>query len=248
MEEKKKDPIYVAFDTDIISHLSEIHRLVQKNVQITRDDFSDNWQKCNVNYLLTLYNKIINDEIRPVAVNTVFHEARRLKKCEDFMRDCCYFPNYNMANMRDKQNEIMKLAETYCEPFESNGKLHSPAMKRINNEYARALTPTSDAFAMAEATIEGLVFVTANERDFIKDESDYFFDKYQKGSMQHRGSRRLTIININKDYGYGGKSLEDTPRPESFADFMYHVIKGNLSVAAPKHKIIKAESVMGDDL
>ncbi len=152
-DDKKHAPLYIAFDSDVLSHLAEVHNMLN-NGYLAPNRFKDEYSRVRASQLLNAYKAIQNDIVRPVITNAVFNETIRIPEVVDMVKQYGYFPNYNMVNMRAKRQEVLKLAEMYCEPFISNGKEFPAAMKMTNNEYAGRLTPSSDAVAMAEATVE----------------------------------------------------------------------------------------------
>ena len=254
--EEKKSPVYVAFDSDVMGNLAIIHSFESKGKTFDAKQFGDSYILHHEKELKAIYNKIVSGEIRVGIVNTIFNESTGYPRSDKFMKDFGYFPNYTMANKSKKMREAMELAEAYTKPYIYNGKEFPAPMKTIYNAYVDRLTPTSDAFAMAEASMEHWIFVTANEKDFTKNESDFDFKKQQKDKpveeRYNRNTRALGIIAINRERGYVSEVDEHNrytvPGPMGFDSFAEKVVSGHFEGLTPKmeDELIKASEVMGD--
>ena len=244
-EKEEKEPIYVAFDSNIISYLSTIHKLKSRGVEIERGKMQNEWIKKNLSYLLRLYDKIVAGEVKPVVLDTVYQETKMIPMCKKFISNFAYFPNYNQANKQEKREEILQLVNKYCSPYVNpiNGKEFPPAMDKRYCAATMKDEPENDAFLIAEATVENLVFVTANESDFIMSHSDKWHNKNLKEGENIRANRRQTIINVNKDNGYMSDD-GNVPRPEAFGAFMYHLLRDNFNATKPKNAMRRAEIEM----
>ena len=222
---KDPKPIYVAFDTNIISYLSMLHgslyekdsngnfitedgNLIKSSKKLDpeklyRSTFKYNSKK--IENITKLYEMIDAGLVRPVVVNTVFQEINAIgnqavkQNCMSFIQNFSYFPNYTQANMQQKREEICHLAEKYCTEYKSpiNHRTYEPAMER---KYCAAMMkeiPENDAFIMAESTVEGLVLITENASHFITTYEDEQYNRQNPNAIP-KENKRQTIININK--------------------------------------------------
>ncbi len=206
-----KNYLYIAFDSDIFSSLADALKLrdpstpeyLKRKLLKSINDIE------NIDYLL---DKIIAGEIRPVVVNTVFNEVSLVPHIAPFLKKFGYFPKTTKANRLKKREQVKDLAKAYCESADINGKTSTPPMKKAYNAYADEYTPSNDAIAMAEATIENCIFVTGNGKDFIF---------YGKDSDNTDRSSKIIAINIKKGYcTIAPNGFAHAPKPSSLKDFL----------------------------
>ena len=231
------EPVYVAFDSDLMSEFAIIYN-DEKIGKIT--DFSnmssDPLLRKYGGYIRNIYYLIKTDQIRPIVLNTVYNECMLVKFIEAFILKYGYFPDYNLKNKTQKRDEAKRLARLYCEEYEHKGVKHFAPMKIEYNAHDDSMRPQNDAYAMAEATIENCIFVTANEKDFIS---------AKKEDMNN--SRALGILNINLQQGYytetsTGRTI--IPKPMSIRIFGPLAKTISEFEYAEPNKLIKASDIM----
>ena len=205
-------PLYVAFDSSVIGDLATLYRADNGQIQDPRlkkkllDDIKSK------GYLTTILQAITSGYIRPVIVNTVFNEISLAEHTLPFIKKFGWFPKITEANRLEKRNRVKKLAAAYCTSFTKDGKTHTSPMKATYNAFADDYTPSNDAFAMAEATIEKCIFVTSNEQDFIS---------YGRAGENNFRANKIIAINIQNGY-YTDKPEENfqyAPKPVSVEAF-----------------------------
>ena len=211
-DKTKPEPIYVAFDSDILSELAILYtdEINNRTTNVTRTA-KDPLLREYGGYINRIYELIKEDLIRPVILNTIYNECTLVKFIEPFIIKHGYFPDYNLTNKTKKRNESKRLAQLYCEPYIHQGVEYPAPMKIEYSAHDDSRRPQNDAYAMAEATIENCLFVTANEKDFISTRNE-----------ENRNSRAMGVLNINLQQGYYetnkyGKQI--IPKPMSIKTF-----------------------------
>ena len=132
-----------------------------------------------------LYELIINDKLQVYLTPSVFMESLEIYKNADegFLKHFTVInvPNEKFDSYKKARNA---LADKYCE---------EGAMKSKYNGYNDRVEPETDAVIMAEASMAGLVFVTANVKHFIDDLSMTEGGKYRRANIIER---------VNNEMGY----------------------------------------------
>ena len=200
-----KDPLYFAIDSDILRTLTYLDALLKNDPNYDLRNTPDPLLKKWSGYILKLYKKMQNDEIRLVIVDAVYQESQHSLSLVSFMREYCYFTKINAVNYQRKAAEARRLANAYCEPYEVGDREFSAPMKKVFNAESGKSSPTNDCYIMAQATMQGICLITANGRDFI------FDDKI--GKENHDRSRGIMCINIAKGYYRQGQGKFNTTRP-----------------------------------
>ena len=236
------NPINIVFDSDVMINLSEMHYLKTNGVDVSDIDPYSSLAR-TYKFYETVYNAIVNGEIMPVIVNTVFHEICTPMyvnhKIDTFIDAYCYYPNYNMKNKNKRKHAIKELAEAYCKEYENGGRVYSAPMMK---EYVPDLDeyrPTRDAFVVAEASYEKCVCVSANEAHMTKRNRDFH--------ATNTNSRALGIKMINEQHGYGsGSVVGNIPGTISFKDFATIYFKTGKFVVPETDSIFVKASELGD--
>lgn len=237
-ENNEEKYIYVAFDTDCLSELAHLWQLKQKGVVFDQTKVKPSSLLGRYSgYFQHILSLIEQGKIRPFIVNTIYHESLLVDHIKPFIKEFGYFPDYNAANKVKKRRMKMDLARSYCKEFEWNGRKYPAPMKIEFDANSDEFKPQNDAYAMAEATIEGCTFfITANEKDYIS----------QRGEKT-RNSRAYGIMLINLIKGFftcNEHGEQRTTKPMSIATFGALVNGIDGLTANNLENVVKASTVM----
>lgn len=200
---EKDKHIYFDLDSDALRILSEIDKETKDGIYFDYTTSKIPLVRKYFGYFYSVLQAAKNDYIRLSIGNTIFHENNYSKTRLEFMKKYCYFPNIDMVNCCDKLAEVEKLANLYCLPYKKSNIEYDAPLQKIYNAAIQKITPSNDAYAMADAVVWGSNFLTANGQDLT-------FNKYkpQAGNIRTKG-----IIEINKQNGYFDSENNETSKP-----------------------------------
>ena len=235
-----KNKLFIAVDSDVLRMLAQVEYTLSYdpnfNLREHDDDLIRNWS----GYLLNMLKLIKSGDLNIYVGNTIYHEVKHKKDCIDFIKKYCYLPNINVTNFDQIVLKTDDLAFKYCfQTIEKNGTTHYPPMHPVYSPYNKKMIPSTDAYAMAEATLARCLFVTANGKDFV----------FNARSQSNVNSRTLGIIDINLNEGYGEEdSMGYTvPKPILFKVFGPLIRDGvdNLTVSTSDiSAMVKADQLL----
>ena len=255
-KKKSKNPAYIAFDSDLLGNIAIVHDKEQNGIKFETGSFKNAYLKTYGAGFKLIYDKIKSGEIIPVVVNTVYNESKVIPKIAKFMKECCYFPNYTMANKDEKAEEISELATAYTKPYKFKGVEYLAPMKQVYSSHCGCMVPTNDTYAVAEASYENINFVTLNEKDITKTGEDLSYrDKHrenvskgQKDNYHEFNTRSIGVVTINRDMGYYSPEDADKkysiPCPIGFTKFIETLESGSLQPLTPRDEFIRGKDVM----
>ena len=235
-------------DSDVLRCLTFVN-LLRKHFgdNVSREQIrkQDHVLYSNFKYYSHFLDLIKADKIRVVIGDAIFQESKHSKSLVDFMKEYAYFPDVNMVNYQSKSDEARQLAYAYCQPYTINNKEYTPPMKFVFIADINQRVPTNDAYAMAQATVEGRCFITGNGQDFI-------FNK-RNNSDKYHNSRVKGITNINLSKGYYTETNTGsymTPKPIHIHVFGAMIKNDGEDIVLPAQsgKIIKANLIIDKDL
>ena len=216
--------VYLALDSNIITDLTYLDVLAfQQNTTIENVNITGINSETIKRYV-DIYKKLISmaekDEIRLLIVNSVYKEIKHSTNLIRFIKKYCYVPNQNIFNQAERIDKIKKLANAYCEPYtDYQGNLNKAPMQKVYYAIIDSYGPTNDAFIMAEATVENAILLTLNAEHFI-------FDKRKVGNEKSNDqSRKIGIVQINKNLNYCDENQHLTSKPLSMSEFEHIVFK-----------------------
>lgn len=236
----RKSKLYVAVDADVIIMLVEVKEKMRNipNYQPSKDRKKS--IQNNADALMKILELMNKDELRLLVINTTFNEVKDVKQTMDFIKDNCYFPRLNILNISSHIEKADELAMKYCtQSYEYKGQKYYPPMELEYNRHLQRKVPSNDAYAMAEASIEKCIFITANSRHFV------FRENYQKET----NLRAIGIGMINSENGYetiDEKGRITSSRPMSLETFGFLIKNGVDNFFAPdvqEDKFIKADQI-----
>ena len=196
---------YLAVDPNVLRILAFVDLLAQEHEYIDVDKIKNDQLRKDFNYYKRLYDCIVTDHIRIVLLEHVYRVSKHSETLMNFIKKYCYCSNYNSKNYEEKTNKMLELSKAYCCEYVLRDEIH-PAPINLNGlsthqkEYQM-----KNALMMAQATIEGCMFLTTHENLIIN-----------KRSSQNNRENAVGIFNINMLNGYydtmfNGKMLSPHP-------------------------------------
>lgn len=239
-----------AIDSDILRSLAFIDLLMEENPKLTKEDLKLENKQDQLYKYFGYYKRFLKsikeDKLRIVIVDAIFQESKHSESLVKFIKKYAYFPDINIVNYQTKADQARKLAYSYCQPYEYNNRTYPAPMKFVFIADISQRIPTNDAYAMAQASIEGLSFVTANGQDFI-----FNVKQSNKHHNKYTNSRSIGIINKNISHGYCSTNEDGiitAPKPMHIKTFgaMLGDDVTKIIKAKPTGKLIKAAEIIDD--
>lgn len=220
--------LFIAVDSDILRSLADLDEILKENPTYKTSTSHDFFIRDNGSYLKKVLKLIHSGDISIFVGSTIFREVKHRDNCINFIKEHCYLPKMNASNFADIVTRADNLAFKYCtQKYRYNDKEYFPPMEMHYNAYLKRDVPSNDAYAMAEATIAGCVFITNNAQDFV-------FRKYIKDD---KNSRVKGIVNINVLENYCAMDEETgmqiVPKPMEFHLFIPLLKKGLSNIYLP---------------
>ena len=215
-----KNKVFIALDSDILRTLADFDNLLQTYPDFDTKFAHDFFIRENGNYLKKMLSLIKSGKLSIFVGSAVFREVKHRVDCIEFIKKYCYMPKMNASNFAEMVTQSDNLAFKYCtQKYVYKDKEYYPPMELHYSAYLKRDVPSNDAYAMAEATIAGCIFITNNGQDFI-------FRKYLKDD---KNSRLVGITILNTQEGYYSASEDGSqivPRPMEFYRFVPLLRKG----------------------
>lgn len=207
----KNKPVYFAFDSDVIRTLAYIDLVKSKNKNIDLANSEDRLLCKYGEIFLKIHEFMRKDKIRVLILNNVYQENKHSQYIMNFIIDNCYVDNIDMQNYKQISSKVERLAYKYCKDYiDRDGSIKKAPMQAVFNALKRASIPSNDAFNMAESTLVGVNFVTANSKDYI------FYKDPSYGDVRANGIRE---INRQEGYSYLSGTKIYSPKPISISQF-----------------------------
>lgn len=217
--------MYFSLDSDALSNIAELAEYLESNPGATDDEvakfFCSVKQSCVIKNLED-YRKLVEiakDKTSPMRfliTQTPWEESLNISVVRKFVQKYCYVPKVSYLLSRKYQLKIEKLARMYCKKYTNKkGEEKDAPMSIRYNAANRDISPTNDAYAMAEATVFGACLLTENAKDFVHME---MHEKVSNGKNIIHGDnkRALGIIELNGVMGYDivySDHFKLTPKP-----------------------------------
>ena len=163
----KKKHKYLAVDPTIMQYLSFIDWLVKKYGHIDIDKIhSESYSqlKRDFNYYKTLYDYMKSGEIRIVALEYVFRNFEKFESVKDFMKENCYFSNFDSENYEHKSEQIDELIDAYFNDYSIRDQNFKAPFDTSDMTEKERNASKEYAIMMAQATVEGCLLVTNNPK------------------------------------------------------------------------------------
>ena len=231
----KKKHKYLAVDTTIMQYLAFIDWLVNKYGHIDIDKIhSETYSqlKRDFNYYKMLYDHMKNGKIRIVALEYVFRNFEKFESFKEFMKENCYYSDFDSENYKHKSERINELVDAYFNDYSIRDVKFKAPFDTSDMTEKEKKESMEYAIMMAQATVEGCLFVTNNNKIVL-------------GKVKDHPNKTTTnaIIEVNIVNGYydvlpNGKRI--TPRPVLFYKFApilnnyEHLITPELSTGISK--------------
>ena len=236
-----KNNIFIALDSDVLRSLAELDELLENNPKFNTKNAHDFFIRENGNYMKKMLNLIKSGNLSIFVGSAIYREVKHRPECEEFIKKYCYMPKMNASNFAELVTESDNLAFKYCtQKYVHEDKEYYPPMDLHYSAYLKRDVPSNDAYAMAEATMVGCIFITNNGQDFI-------FRKYEKAD---KDSRLVGITILNTQEGYYSASEDGSqivPRPMEFYRFIPLLRKGLDNLHLPnvdEDNFVKANSIL----
>lgn len=228
-----KEPCYLAIDSDILRYL--ICFKYGTNAKKQFENTCDSFIRKNHETLKEILKLIDEDKLRLVITRTTVAESPAFNDVrKDLFKNFLYFTDFATDEYFEKEIKIENLANTYSSsPGEKN-----IAMKKKYFAAMKSYVPTNDAYILAEASVEGLMFVTNNEKDFIYDifkmkdlsEKTKKDVSYLKNDVRNCDIQtKIKNINFLSGLNFMTEKGVKAPHPISFDKLSYLLRKGALS-------------------
>ena len=202
---------YIAVDPTILRLLAFIDLLSKEYEFLDIDKIHNPSLRKDFNYYKRLYDCIVDDKIRIIILEHVYQVSKHSETLMDFIKTYCYCSNFNSNNYKTKLDKISQLEEKYFEGYTIRGEYH-PAPLNLSNQIETKQERTKKyARMMAQATLEGCIFLTTNQ-DLVCD----------KTNTSHNTNLAARVFQINLLNGYyctmtNGQVL--APHPVLLRDF-----------------------------
>ena len=233
MEESKveKKPVAIAFDSNLLSYLSVVSEIVDNDLTLDPEK-TNPYVYQNYKRLATIYNAINNGDIIPVVTKTVYCETLNISKIQRFIKIFCKSPVYDtMAQSITSEHKVKSLAVKYTEPYvDDKGRKRSAPFEKLYDAETDNFRIPNDAYNMAEATVAGVLFATANSKHFIKAKKSDVNDI------------AYGIMNINVANGYNQDGEYGIPRPIGVHDLARFCMSAE-GVKGPDPTVRLAETI-----
>ena len=213
MARTKKDPKYIAIDSDILrelSFLSVLRREYGHSINLDKLPKNSALLK-DFNYFSNLLNCIEFDEIRIAIVDAVYQESKHSPSLIDFIKKYCYFPNITAVNYQEKAEQARTLASAYCTKYIYDDEEKPAPMKSVFIADINKYAPSNDCYIMAQATIEGLPLLTGNGKDFVFNKKNSNNNQRNNNHDRFRGIIQVNILNGYFTVQPNGKKITSAP-------------------------------------
>jgi len=226
---------YLAVDDTTMRFLAFIDWLVEKYGYIDIDKIHSpvySQLKRDFNYYKTLYDYMKSGKIRIVCLEYVFKEWQIFESLKDFIKENCYFSNFNSANYKRKSNQINELIDSYFSEYVIRGERNKAPLNLSNMTESEKNNAIKYATLMAQATVEGCLLLTTYPKMVLG-----------KVESSHEKCASDAFIEVNIVNGYynelpNGKIV--TPRPVLYYKIIpilnnpEHIITPELSAGITK--------------
>lgn len=215
--------MYFSLDSDMLSNLADLDVFLENNPEATDKDIISAFKNSKSSAVARrpqIYRKYLdiakdkNSPMRFLVTQTAWMESNHIPSVNGFISKYCYTPKIKYLLQDKVNNKIEKLARLYCKKYKNTHGEEKPApMSSKYSAAKRDLSPTNDAYIMAEATIYGACVLTENLKDYIHME-----EKHEKGRTILVGDnkRALGIMELNKMNGYEieyDENFKTIPKP-----------------------------------
>lgn len=196
---------YLAVDPNVLRMLAFVHILTKENEYIDIDKIKNDQLRKDFNYYKRLYDCVVQDKIRIVLLEHVYSVSKHSESLMKFIRLYCYCSDFNSNNYKEKTNKFLDLSKAYCREYVLRDEIH-PAPINLNglNEKRQDIEQKF-AVMMAQATIEGCMFLTTHE-NLVRDIRKKSFDR-----SHATGIFNINMINGYYDTMFNGKVLSPHP-------------------------------------
>ncbi len=213
-----ENSLYISLDSDVLRAVADLDYLLTADPNYDYSNSKDFMVKAHGDFFIELLKKIKSGEVKIFVGNTVYHEVKHRRYARDFIVNYCYFKRINYLNFDKITKEIDDLALAYCtESYRYGSDDRYPPLKLRYDPIQRKYMPSNDAYAVAESSHSGCMFVTGNGQDLV-------FDKNIADDNTSR-SQGIRVINYRHDYKTeteDGKTLTPTTCELSY---FIHIIR-----------------------
>ncbi len=206
METKGK---FVAVDSNVLRILAFMNKRYEEFdngkfvFEKSKDCLIQKYGKYFLDILRHMKNENEKERLNILILDYVYMENKHIPLVNEFIKNNCYVSKKFLAGEEKYRARVNHLARAYCKPYKKKMKdeLRPAPMQSVYNAYANKDIPSNDAYIMAQATLEGVLLVTANGKDFT-----FNIRNQDNTDEEYVNDRTEGIVDINMMLGYCEKS------------------------------------------